>query len=317
MSSLTDLSEPTSTPRLRSGTAARLAGLPVTTLRVWERRYGVVAASKTPTGQRLYSSHDVARLRLLRQLTHGGHAIGTIAALGLEPLQALAADMPLPDVELASATRRVVVIGRSAAHKLEAVARCDVVAVHEDLDQAERQAETPHAVDVLLVRLASLQPALAERVTALAARWHAAETVVLYGFGTEPTADALRAAGARVRREPVTGRELAQLMHGAREMSTPVAPPLPVAPRRFSDDALAELAERPSPVACECLRHMSEIVMQLAAFERYSEDCLSRGPADAALHRHLGDVAGAARSLFEQALQRVVDDEGLATPSRR
>ncbi|MBC7941274.1 MAG: MerR family transcriptional regulator, partial [Chitinophagaceae bacterium] len=80
--------------RLRSGTAARLAGLPVTTLRVWERRYGVVAAAKTASGQRVYSPHDVSRLRLLRQLTAAGHAIGSIATLELESLQALAAGMP-------------------------------------------------------------------------------------------------------------------------------------------------------------------------------------------------------------------------------
>ena len=32
----------------RSGVAARLAGLPVETLRVWERRYGVSDAGRSP-----------------------------------------------------------------------------------------------------------------------------------------------------------------------------------------------------------------------------------------------------------------------------
>jgi hypothetical protein len=56
---------------------------------------------------------------------------------------------------------------------------------------------------------------------------------------------------------------------------------------------------------------MAEIVMQLAGFERYSAECLSRSPADAALHRHLGEVAGAARTLFERAVERLVAEEGL------
>ena len=85
----------------------------------------------------------------------------------------------------------------------------------------------------------------------------------------------------------------------------------PVEPRRSSDEALAALAELPSSVACECPRHMAEIVMQLAGFERYSAECLSRSPADAALHRHLGEVAGAARTLFERAVERLVAEEGL------
>ena len=75
--------------RLRSGTAARLAGLPVTTLRVWERRYDVTAGGRTSSGQRVYSFDDVARLRLMRRLTNDGHAIGTIAALDVDALQAL------------------------------------------------------------------------------------------------------------------------------------------------------------------------------------------------------------------------------------
>ena len=67
----------------------------------------------------------------------------------------------------------------------------------------------------------------------------------------------------------------------------------------------------PSPVACKCLRHMVEIVSQLADFEHYSQDCISTGRADAALHRQLSRTAGAARTLFEHALQRVVSGEGL------
>lgn len=306
--------DPAPQPRLRSGTAARLAGLPVTTLRVWERRYSVVAAAKTGSGQRLYSSHDVARLRLLRQLTLGGHAIGTIASLELDALRSLAAGLTMAPAEPMAATRRAVVVGRSAAHKLEAVAPFELRAVFEDLDQAETEPAPAGDVDLLLVRLASLQPAAVTRVMALAGRLRAGATVVLYAFGAEPIAESLCAAGALVRREPITSRELAQLVRGAHPAAAAVSAGggWHVAPPRFSDEVLAHLAELPSPIACECLRHVAEIVMQLSGFERYSEDCISRGPADAALHRHLSHLAGGARSAFEQALQRVVGEAGLA-----
>ena len=297
--------------RLRSGTAARLAGLPVTTLRVWERRYGVVAAAKTESGQRIYSAHDVARLRLLRQLTHAGHAIGTIATLELESLQALVGgETALPSLAGAAALDAVVV-GRSAAHALEAVPGCVLRAVYDDLDQAEAAPKPEARVGLLLVRLASLQPVAVERVLALRAALRAGAVFVVYAFGTEASARALREAGATVRREPITGRELAQWVRGVRELparAVAEAGSWPVAPRRFSDEALARLAEMRSPVACECLRHMAEIVAQLAGFERYSDDCTATGPADAALHRHLSHTAGAARTMFEQALQRVVAD---------
>lgn len=306
------------TARLRSGTAARLAGVPVATLRVWERRYGVVAAPKTTTGQRLYSGHDVQRLRLIKQLTERGHAIGTIAALALPALEALAAGELMAPAPLAAATspRRAWVVGRAAAQKLQS-AGVTPLRVWQDLDEAEAQAEALAAGDAtgfLLVQLNSLQPLAASRVRALAQRLQAQAVVVLYAFGAEAVADALRAAGAAVRREPATGRELAALLGAtpAAALAAPAALPLPpVEPRRFSDEALAALAELPSSVACECPRHMAEIVMQLAGFERYSAECLSRSPADAALHRHLGEVAGAARTLFERAVQRLVAEEGL------
>ena len=301
--------------RLRSGTAARLAGLPVTTLRVWERRYGVVAAAKTASGQRVYSKHDVSRLRLLRHLTHAGHAIGTIATLELESLQALITGLPVLAATAATATLDAFVVGRSAAHALEAVPGCVLRAVHDDLDQAELAPAPGSRVDLLLVRLASLQPHAVDRVLALGASVRAGAIFVVYGFGTEASADSLREAGVTVRREPLAGRDLAQWVRDARESPSPLPATgeagWQVAPRRFGDEALTRLAELPSPVACECLRHMAEIVAQLAGFERYSQECTSTGPADAALHRHLSRTAGTARTMFEQALQRVMDDAGL------
>jgi len=305
--------------RLRSGTVARLAGVPVATLRIWERRYGVVDGPKSATGQRLYNGHDVQRLRLLRQLTERGHAIGTLAALPLQPLQALWADAAgaEPPAAVRSGPRQVVVVGRHAAQKLAAAPDCQVLAVHDDL--ASAAAAPPGDCDVLLLHLPSLQPAVAEQVLVLAAQRRARATVVLYGFGPEAVAERLRAAGALVRRDPISANELVRLVAAA--VPTPVQALAPlvataaaVPARQFSDDDLMRLADIPSDVACECPRHLAEILLQLGAFERYSSDCQLRGPTDAALHQHLTQLAGTARGLFEQALQRVMVDEGLVLP---
>ena len=299
---------------LRSGAAARLAGLPVTTLRVWERRYQVVAAPKTATGQRLYSNHDVQRLRLLKRLTDSGHAIGTIAALALEPLEALAGGLMMAAAPPATGLDpRLVVVGRGVAQKLTAFGPCQLLAVHDQLNQAEAAPPAAGPVDVLLVHLPSLQPAGAQRVLALAARLRADAVVVLYAFGAEAVVATLDAAGATVRREPIAPRELAQLVAPRRRSAPPGPPGWQAAPRRFSDEALAGLMQQATSVACECPRHLAEIVLQLAAFERYSGDCLAASPADSALHLHLSELAAAARAHFELALMRVVAEEGLAT----
>ena len=77
------------TPLHRIGAVANLCGVPVATLRVWERRYGVVAPPKTPGGQRLYTDHDMLKLTLLKNLTLKGHAISRVGPMDLPQLQAL------------------------------------------------------------------------------------------------------------------------------------------------------------------------------------------------------------------------------------
>lgn len=64
-------------------------GLSPDILRVWEKRYGAVSPSRTPTGRRAYSDQDLERLRLLRQATLGGRRIGDVANLSTEALQRL------------------------------------------------------------------------------------------------------------------------------------------------------------------------------------------------------------------------------------
>jgi MerR family transcriptional regulator, light-induced transcriptional regulator len=62
------------------GAVARLTGLPLDTLRAWERRYGAVIPTRSPRG-RLYSEVHIKRLILLRQAVERGHAIGQIAGI--------------------------------------------------------------------------------------------------------------------------------------------------------------------------------------------------------------------------------------------
>ena len=59
------------------------------------------------------------------------------------------------------------------------------------------------------------------------------------------------------------------------------------------------------------------LLMQLSSFEAYSVECArlsAADPADAALHGHLRQVAGASRALFEAALEQVAIHEGQVLP---
>jgi MerR family transcriptional regulator, light-induced transcriptional regulator len=120
------------------------------------------------------------------------------------------------------------------------------------------------------------------------------------------------------RREPTDDAALVAWLHSwlpAAPAPTPSPPPVPVLgsapPPRWDDATLLAFAGLSSTIACECPKHLAELLMQLTQFEAYSADCANQGPTDAELHRYLGQVTAQARVLMEGALARVAEAEGL------
>jgi DNA-binding transcriptional MerR regulator len=60
------------TAGLSAGEAARRLGVAVTTIRTWDRRYGLGPSHREPGRHRRYSEQDLARLQLMRRLTVDG-----------------------------------------------------------------------------------------------------------------------------------------------------------------------------------------------------------------------------------------------------
>jgi DNA-binding transcriptional MerR regulator/methylmalonyl-CoA mutase cobalamin-binding subunit len=75
---------PADRARYRVAAVERLTGIPASTLRSWERRYGWPRPSRAPSGQRLYSDQDLAVIRFLdRRRTEGlsmSQATGLLAS---------------------------------------------------------------------------------------------------------------------------------------------------------------------------------------------------------------------------------------------
>ncbi|MBC8068894.1 MAG: MerR family transcriptional regulator, partial [Deltaproteobacteria bacterium] len=66
--------------RYRIQTVAELTGVPASTLRAWEQRYGFPAPERTASAYRLYSDGDVARIARVRSLCDGGMAAAEAVA---------------------------------------------------------------------------------------------------------------------------------------------------------------------------------------------------------------------------------------------
>ena len=222
--------EPSAQTLMRSGIAARLAGLSPATLRIWEHRYGVVAPPKSASGQRTYSMKDIERLRLVKRLTLEGHAISTVAHLDADSLALLSFENQVTS----TGSQRVLVVGQAAALKLKGRLRPAPALVFDDLGHAEREVARAGAADVLVVHVPSLHASLTEQVLALRNHLPAANVIVVYSFGAEPIVEALRAAGVTLCREPVLGKELAHLILASRPAIPAVAIGTKAQPRRYS-----------------------------------------------------------------------------------
>jgi len=85
-----DMTESTKQGQLLSiGALARAVGIPVETLRTWERRYGVPSAERTDSGHRRYSMATLTRMRLVRAAIQAGHRASTALGASDQELQAL------------------------------------------------------------------------------------------------------------------------------------------------------------------------------------------------------------------------------------
>lgn len=316
MSDISSINGDKPAPAYRSGVAARMAGLPVETLRVWERRYGLSDTSRSDSGQRLYSAAQVRRLGLLKQLVDQGHPIGQLAGLPGDELEQLIGSLGAGQRPVSS-RMRVAVVGQSLVRRIAADRReqgsLDVQRGCDDLTQAVALFEGAH-VDALLVELSELDHVAVPLIVAARAALGVSAVVVMYRFCASATIRELRAHGCLVARVPA---ELGELLHLCR---TAMAgkPPLPaaparahVAPRRFNDEVLASITNASNTLQCECPRHLAELLMMTGSFERYSAQCANRNEADAQLHQELEHAAGLARTVLEAAMARLARAEGI------
>jgi len=88
-------------PLYNIGVVARMTGIPVATLRVWERRYGFPAAARTAGGHRIYSGHEVQRLRWVKARV----AEGMQAGKAVHAMQVMMAQDSLPEPDVADPLR--------------------------------------------------------------------------------------------------------------------------------------------------------------------------------------------------------------------
>ena len=328
----------------RSGAAARLSGVPVETLRVWERRYGVTDPSRSAHGQRQYSFEDVRRLGLIKQLVDAGNAIGAVAHLDLQQLLTMlgsVAEFPAANAHISinQGILRLALVGAMLRQPLVDLdptqIKLSLIQTASNLKQAGAQL-TGIKVDILVVEQGELTLP-EEQIPLLNAAQQvcqATTVLVLYRFAASDAIRQLRLAGFDVARIPIDMMEFDHLCRAAlaralnhAEQKGRTGKPLKasvkvadatsknrlntIPARLLDDDNLVQIAKFSTSIHCECPRHLVDLLQMLTSFERYSAQCENSNENDAKLHRDLHHTAAHARSSLEQALIRVAQAEGI------
>ena len=297
----------------------------MTTLRIWETRYGAFSPVKTEGKQRLFEELDVSKALLLKQLTNEGHAISAVANLEIAQLRRMCnlQKSSQHNATTNGAQVSLVVVGLGMANRIESRKfaagfkpnSLKVTNVLADLATAT-DAALNEASQVLLIKVNTLQTEVHAAIQALIQKHRFAQTIVIYNFAPEAVVQAMKFSGLIVRREPISDSELAELIQSvlfvdqarAQEFGTSGTV---ISSRKYSDETLMRVASISTNVLCECPRHVAELIAQLASFEEYSQECLNKNADDAHLHDYLHSISGSARSLFENALEKIARHEGI------
>ena len=320
--------------------AAALSGVSADTIRIWERRYAAVSPRRDGSNIRLYTEADIQRLQLMARLTAAGERIGDIAQLPEAALRSRLQVLPPAShaksgaqaapraAAAAGVAQQLLWLGPADGLQSGLLEQADFTLSAQLPDETEladwlrrvaqsREGASPDAgaaVEGIAVvanapqltpeRAASLLAALTQAGVATGA-------LLIYDFAPRSALRGLLDAGVICLRRPGEPAELAAVLRlqrsargAAGEAQAPAA--------RFAAPLLEQVRQRPSPLSCECPRHLADLIGALAAFEDYSAQCESANANDAALHASLRASAGHARHTVESALLRLAAQEGWA-----
>ncbi len=79
---------------LAIGALSAATGIPVETIRTWERRYGFPVAERKPSGHRVYPLATITRLRLIAKALEQGHRAAEVVPASEGTLEGLLAALP-------------------------------------------------------------------------------------------------------------------------------------------------------------------------------------------------------------------------------
>jgi hypothetical protein len=296
---------PAPTKLLSIGAISRETGIHVSTIRMWEARYGALTPVRTEGGARRYSSTDLERLRLIKLLLDRGHKPSALASLSLDQLHA---ELLGPDKRGSAVptARRIASMGsatwRSILFTDPAMKAWTPTAHFDELTDVEHRLES---FDVGIVLTPALQMNLAKYLATALSVYKTKTLIVIYEFSSSSVIRFLSALGIECIKYPAAPMDLARSLSAIVEarQADHQAPAQP----RFGIEQLQTIAATDTNLLCECPKHLASLIISLHSFIQYSNQCVNDSPKDALIHEKLRDIAGLGIVQLESGLDLVLE----------
>ena len=178
------MTPPSTTALYTASEVEARTGIPATTLRQWERRYGFPVPARSAGGYRLYSPFDVSCLEFIRARQSEGVPVSRAVSLAREHLA-------LPGQGLEQATPP---LPRPSSTQVQELVRALISPDHEEATRLLAQAHADLGTEALLISL--MQPALVQ----IGLLWERGEITIAHehlasGFLRSKISQMLEAAG--------------------------------------------------------------------------------------------------------------------------
>jgi len=318
------------------GAVSKITGIGTETLRAWERRYKAVVPKRSDSGDRVYTSDDLSKLFLLKNLVDAGNSIGTIARLNTLELkskwensvqiseQNAALDPFAEKSKLAKHQKcRVLLYGDDFPLRvMDGMDDFDGIELVGQINSHEQWQTLKHEgmVHVVIIEKPTVNEETRRLVSSLLKETGAWHVVVLYGFGSQTEISQLQGPQVSAIRSSIDVYELARLCMDraggdsknlVSSTSATVYLEESIPTRRYSARQLESLTRMSTSIQCECPKHLSDLIKSLVAFEIYSAECENKSDDDAALHSFLHATTSQSRAILEDALAHVISYENI------
>jgi MerR family transcriptional regulator, light-induced transcriptional regulator len=311
-----------SRPLYSIGTVSRLTGIKADTLRVWERRYGLGASSKSPGGRREYTQSDVEHLQIIAALLEQGTRIGDIAKRERKTLEAMfqgasrRGHKQLPQVK-----PRALFVGEGLAQWLDGhqgcIAQISAFIARQPFQQLIAEpGEGLGEFDAIIVEIDTLDSKTLVLLDHMQTTTGAGKIIICHGdnAGKQVWINELEQRGMDLLNMPPQPVDLGQkinqcIIEKTRRLGdTNTGELVKAKPRQYSNKQLENIRTEINDDHYVSPSQISPLIVALNELEQFSSNCAVDNWQDAATKACIYAYTNQARWLMEKAMAAVLED---------